>query len=252
MWLALLAAPVLAQPASDRPAFEVASIKLSGSGSVRGSDGGPGQKDPTRYSFNSATLLDLIAIAYHVDYSQVSSRIPLEQNRFDFAARVPAGATREQFREMMQGFLAERFHLRQHIESRAFPGFELTVAKSGAKLKESTATRASMVAHHSVSGGYLLTRVEAQQQTMQTLVEFLPSPDAGPIIDKTRLAGKYDFTLEFTRDRPGAAPESHNEPPAAPDLFTALQQQLGLQLVRKKIPLDVVVVESVARIPTEN
>jgi uncharacterized protein (TIGR03435 family) len=220
--LALLAVPVLAQPASESPAFEVASIKLSGPQNVRGASGGPGRQDPTRYSFNSATLLDLIAIAYHVDYFQVASKIPLEQNRFDFAARVPAGATREQFRVMMQGFLTERFHLRQHIESRAFPGFELTVAKSGAKLKESTATRASMAAHHSASGGYLLTRVEAQQQTTQTLAEFLPSPDAGPIVDRTGLAGKYDFTLEFTRDRPGAAPESHNEPPAAPDLFTSL------------------------------
>ncbi len=117
---------------------------------------------------------------------------------------------------------------------------------------ESTAAGASMVAHHSVSGGYLLTRVEAQQQTTQTLVEFLPSPDAGPIFDRTDLAGKYDFTLEFTRDLPGAAPDKRSEAPPAPDLFTALQQQLGLQLVRKKIPLDVVIVESVARMPTEN
>ena len=101
------------------------------------------------------------------------------------------------------------------MESRAFPGFELMVAKSGAKLKESTAARASMVAHHSVSGGYMLTRVEAQQQTTQTLVEFLPSPDAGPIIDKTSLTGKYDFTLEFTRDLPGSAPDSRSEAPAA-------------------------------------
>ncbi len=248
IFVAVLAAPVSAQS----PAFEVASIKLSGPKSVRGASGGPGQQDATRYSFNSATLLDLIAIAYHVDYFQVASKIPLEQNRFDFAARVPAGATREQFRVMMQGFLAERFHLREHIESRAFPGFELTVAKSGARLKESTAPRAGMVSHHSISGGYMLTRVEATQQSVQTLVEFLPSPDAGPIIDKTGLAGKYDFTLEFTRDRPGASPESRIESPAAPDLFTALQQQLGLQLVRKKIPLDVVVVESVARAPSEN
>lgn len=129
IFVAVLPAPVSAQS----PAFEVASIKPSGPQSVRGASGGPGQQDATRYSFDSATLLDLIAIAYHVDYSHVSSKIPLEQNRFDFAARVSSGATREQFREMMQGFLTDRFDLRLHIESREFPGFELVVAQSGAE-----------------------------------------------------------------------------------------------------------------------
>ena len=78
-----------------------------------------------------------------------------------------------------------------------------------------------MASYNSDSRGYMLTRVEAQQQTMKALAGFLPSPD------------------------------SRSDAPPAPDLFTALQQQLGLQLERKKIPLDVVVVESVARMPSE-
>ena len=70
-----------------------------------------------------------------------------------------------------------------------------------------------------------------------------------PIVDKTGLTGNYSFTLEYTKDSPGSSPDS---PPPAPALPTALQQQLGLHLVSKKLPFDVVVVESFTRTPTEN
>ena len=39
-------------------------------------------------------------------------------------------------------------------------------------------------------------------------------------------------------------------PPTAPDVFQALQQQLGLQLVAKKLPFDVVVIDSIDKMPT--
>jgi uncharacterized protein (TIGR03435 family) len=109
-----------------------------------------------------------------------------------------------------------------------------------------------MASRHTNSGGYELTRLKAQQQTIAALAGFLPSPDDGPVVDKTGLTGKYDFTLEFIRDLPNAAPESRTEPAGAPSLFLALQQQLGLQLVRKKIPFDAVVVDSIDKRPDEN
>ena len=273
--LAATAALAQSQPGSAAPAFEVASIKLSSPQSTRGSAGGPGSSDPSRYSYNSATLMDLIAIGYHVKYFQISSKVPLDQNRFDFVAKLPPATTRQQFRMMLQNLLTERFHLKEHVESREFSAYELTVAKTGLKLKEAVGgtfaspqparqlsaddgfpelppNRPGMIARHSVSGGYMLTRLRAQQQTISALAEILPSPDEGPIVDKTGLTGKYDFTLEFTRDLPNAEPDSRTEPAGAPDLFSAIQQQLGLQLVRKKIPFDVVVVESIDKRPTEN
>src|ERR1700693_2458541 len=78
---------------ASAPAFEVASIRPSGPHSIRGSDGGPGTSDPGLYRYGLATLLDLIATAYNVEYFQVSSPVPLDRQNFDLTAKVPEGAT---------------------------------------------------------------------------------------------------------------------------------------------------------------
>ena len=78
--------------------------------------------------------------AYHVDYFQVSSKTPIDRETFDLEANVPEeNATREQFRAMLRNLLEERFHLKAHVESREFAAYELVVAKSGLKMKESGA-----------------------------------------------------------------------------------------------------------------
>ena len=77
---------------------------------------------------------DLILIAYHVEMFQISSKLPLDRDEFDLTARVPAGATRDEFRAMLRNLLAERFHMKLHVESREFPGFGMTIAKGGTKL----------------------------------------------------------------------------------------------------------------------
>ena len=262
---------VLAQPQSaEPPKFEVASVKSSGPQSVRGSQGGPGTKDPTHYSFRSATFQDLIAIAWNVQYFQISSKSAIDKDRFDVNVNIPEGAARDQFRQMMQSLLAERFQLKSHIESKNFPAYELLVAKSGPKLKESGSQSESrkpaatedrfptlppgpgFTANYSSSGIYPLVRMRAQQQPISALTRMLRTPGQEPIVDKTGLTGKYDFTLEYTMDPSGGHPTSDADPPVAPAIFTALQEQLGLQLVAKKLPFDVVVVESFDRTPTGN
>ena len=97
-----------AQPGgATPPAFEVASIKPSGPQSIRGSEGGPGRSDPGRYRFSSASLLDLIAVAYDLKYDfQISSPFPLDRQNFDLVAKVPEGTTKQQFRSMMQNPLS--------------------------------------------------------------------------------------------------------------------------------------------------
>jgi uncharacterized protein (TIGR03435 family) len=73
-----------------------------------------------------------------------------------------------------------------------------------------------------------------------------------PVIDKTGLTGLYDFTLEFDpRAATGGTPVDGQDPPA-PDIFIAIQQQLGLRLLDAKVPFDVVVVDSAERVPSEN
>ena len=75
--------------------------------------------------------------AYQVEDFQVVSKSNLERDRFDVVAKVPAGATRDQFRTMLQNLLAECLRLKLHRETRELPAWELVVAKSGLKIKES-------------------------------------------------------------------------------------------------------------------
>jgi uncharacterized protein (TIGR03435 family) len=268
---ALFVSPLFSQ---TTPSFEVATIKPSGPKSVRGSNYGPGHPVPTRFAFSLASLMDSICIAYNVDRFQVSSSTPLDRQNFDVVASVPEDATRQQFRMMLQNLLAERFALKLHIDSKEFPAYELVVSKTGLKIGEAIAlespspTTASsprspddigwpqlppnlpgMAGRAVQRNGYLWIRLKAQTETFSRLAGMLKTPDETPIVDKTGLTGAYSFTLEYTRDAGGTAP---TDPPPAPDLSTALQHQLGLQLVSKKLPFDVVVVESFNKLPTDN
>jgi len=75
-----------------------------------------------------------------------------------------------------------------------------------------------------------------------------------PVVDRTGLTARYDFTLEWTPDETqfdGNLPPVSPENAKKPDLFTALQQQLGLRLEPSRAPVDVIVIDSVQR-PSEN
>jgi uncharacterized protein (TIGR03435 family) len=265
--LTAAAAFAQSQPPASSLKFEVASIKPSGPQSVRGSEGGPGSKDPTHYRFQSATMKDLIGIAYHVHYFQMSSKTALDKDRYDVVVNVPEGSSKEEFRGMMRNLLVDRFHFQAHLESKEFPAYEMVVAKTGLKIHESDSTapplphqdgfpdlpagRPGMISNNSTSNGYWLVRLRAQQEPFSVLADMMADPNEPPIIDKTGLTGKYDFMLEYVKDLPSAH-SAEASTPTAPALFTAVQQQLGLQLVAKKLPFDVVVVESFERTPTEN
>lgn len=241
-----------AQSQAPRPAFEVASVKPSGPASDRNFEGGPGSRNPTRYIASRAMLLDLIMEAYNIEDFQISSKIPLEKEEYDVAANVPAGATKEQFRAMLQRFLEERFRLKLRMESKEFEAYALVVAKSGPKLKESASSNPFLRAMNTRdSGGYFLIRVTAQQQPLSELATLARTwtPGGEPVVDQTGLTGKYDFTLEHTSELPGFPAAGI---PSAPTLFTALREQLGLELVRKKVPFHHVIVEDVDRTPSDN
>lgn len=258
-WRAVAVWVLAASGFAQGPAFEVASIKPSGPKSVRGSEGGPGSKDPTRYRFQVATLMDFIVIAYHVHGYQVSSKLPLDKDQFDLEAKLPEGATKEQFQEMLRNLLAERFRMTVHMETREFSAYALSVGTSGPRFSTAAgdeypplpANRPGFVGNYSNSGRYMLVRMRAQQQPMSRLAENLEMPAGKPVVDQTGLDGKYDFTLAFTAEPPGMTASDSADPPAAPDLFKAIQS-IGLLLTPKKLPFNVVVVDSVDRSPVGN
>jgi uncharacterized protein (TIGR03435 family) len=162
--------------------------------------------------------------------ASVSSRlsaIPLDEQRFDLVAKIPQGATKEQFRAMMQALLTERFHLKAHTVSKEFPAFDLTVAKGGPKFKESDPTASGpprVSSKQSISGGFLVIHLHGERATMADLLHGLLHPgDAAPFADKTGLAGKYDFNLDYTTEL-SSVPSANAETPPAPDLAVALSQ----------------------------
>jgi uncharacterized protein (TIGR03435 family) len=68
------------------------------------------------------------------------------------------------------------------------------------------------------------------------------------VVDKTAIDGVYDFEFRWTNDDQAPAGDAET----APTLFTALQETLGLRLQRQKVPVEMIVVDHVERVPTEN
>jgi uncharacterized protein (TIGR03435 family) len=263
-----------AQTSPPKLDFEVASLKPSAPQSIRGSKGGPGTRDPGQYSFSRAVLRDLLVKAYGLRYydQQVAGPGWIDTEEYDIVAKIPPGTTKEQFRQMLQNLLAERFHLLIHHETRVLPVFDLVVGKNGAKIKESAVAAGASPAPSSrpaevdrdgfpvlppgregftsIFGADGRSHSTAHQATMSLLAEELGGPNATdrPVIDKTGLTGKYDLTLQYAW-RPAAA--GVNDDPG-PSVFDAVQQQLGLKLVDAKAPFDVVVVDSGNKVPIEN
>ena len=133
------------KPAEAKLAFEVASIKpsaLPGRGVIRsGPQGGPGSGDPGRVTYAFNTIRDLIVDAYSIKRNQISGGPSwLDSERFDIMAKVPAAATKEQVKVMLQNLLAERFKLTLHRETKELPIYALVAAAKGPKLKDSAVT----------------------------------------------------------------------------------------------------------------
>jgi uncharacterized protein (TIGR03435 family) len=263
--------PLLAQ----LPVFEVASVKSAPSRpGVRASMvGGPGTADTEQIIFTNVTLMNVLLRAYDVKIYQVTGPAWLTSERYEIIAKVPPGTTKEQFNRMLQNLIAERFRLALHHESKELQGYELVVSRGGSKLKmsaesgpdrpEPTAppkTDANgfpqlegpgLVMMEGVKGRAVITYLKARSQPLSALVNVLSREFRMPILDKTGLEGKFDFKVEFAPQAPGAlTPDTTDED--APNLLTAVQQQLGLKLNPSKIPLDVLMIDRVEKVPTEN
>jgi uncharacterized protein (TIGR03435 family) len=100
--------------------------------------------------------------------------------------------------------------------------------------------------------GMGLTRFTLRNVTIKPLIGFaLRYMDSSHVMDRTGLTGTYDVKVAFgTGTRPGASADDASEP--APDVFNAFEKQLGLKFQKAKAPLDVIVVDRVDKVPTDN
>lgn len=150
----------------------------------------------------------------------------------------------EQVSLMEQSILAERFKLKMHLETREMPRYDLVLAKGGSRLVRAEEGEISRLSFVGTGQG-----CEANG-TAVTVGELAGSPflrsDKREIVDGTGLTGRFDFTLKF---RSANCPGADNSD--APDLLTALQEQLGLKLVPDSGPVEVIVIDNIER-PAEN
>jgi uncharacterized protein (TIGR03435 family) len=253
------------------PSFEAASVRL-----VSPSDSKIQisiAEDPGRIHYQNVNFKQLVTRAYQLRDYQVSGPAWIDTERYEVTATIPKGASKGEIRAMLQNLLAERFHLVVHRESKEVSGYALVVAKGGPKLKEVQLPAVSKMTRGedgSAAPGRnkmvrrSLGRIDANGISLEGFANLLSSLVGRPVLDRTELKGAYDCTLEFTQDaglfppmmnlveaRPEGGDAAPPEP-KGPSLFTALQEQLGLKLEARKVPLEILVVDRADKAPTEN
>lgn len=238
-------AMLAAQPPA---AFDVTLIKPAAlTNPQRGISIARGNRSVAIYGLTTGELIQRI---YAIQESQVAGGPPwMNSDRFDVAAKVETETppSTDQLWLMLQRLLADRFALKFHRETKMRQGYALVPGKTGPKLAEATGAVPNLTA----SRGQL----QASKVSMSMFINFLSRYLGRPIFDGTGLGGSYDFKMTWT---PGeteqALPAGDNAAPvdsAVTSIFSALQDQLGLKLESKTVPIEVFVIDHVER-PSEN
>lgn len=237
--LALLLLPLLnALPAE----FEVATLRMSPPPTGDSFNINLGQIRNGKLTMSNASLSDCIKFAYSlVSDDQLIGPDWMRDKlvRFDVVAQAPPDASREQILLMLQSLLADRLKLKLHTEKRQLSYSALQIGKYGSKLRPPPAGAAP-------GNGINHSGNLDNTMTMEFLARLLSRFERDTVIDRTGLKGSFVVKLNW-------APANQNpDAQIAASLSTALQEQLGLRLVRQKGPLDVLVIDSVQRVPADN
>lgn len=229
-------------PLAAQDSFEVASVKRTPPeqlGFTKVSK--PGE---LRFTANNVTLQVLIELAFGMDENQIFG-LPgfAESDHYDVSAK-PEGEiplTLPQMRPLLQKLLAERLGLQTHRETRQASGYSLELAKEGVKLKPTEKP--------SNGRNYILPDgIQASAMSMDGLASLLAHPAGHPVVNHTGLEGNFDIQLKYAPETPGGAASDTT----LPSLFTAVKEQIGLQLKPIKMPIEVLVVDHIEKIPSGN
>jgi uncharacterized protein (TIGR03435 family) len=273
--------PVVSEAAAGRqnsaartagtPRFEVASVKRNNGDALKMFVLVPRFLPGGSFEAFGVTLGSVIRLAYGLqDFQIVGGPKWVDTDRFDIQARGPQGAAESDAPRRLQSLLAERFALKAHRETRDHPIYALVLARAdrslGPRLRRSQldpekvqeqqakALREKNPETYSPPQCGLTAgrRLGSCGITMASLASRFPMYVGRMVVDRTGLAGGYDYELRFgDKPIPGAGPgggfpfPAQPGEPDGPSLFTALEEQLGLKLVPQTGPVDVLVIDQV-------
>ncbi len=236
------------QVATKTPTFDVASVRPSQHPL------GPDYNNqivytPAGFTARSTTLKRLIAEAWRLQLSQVIGPGWLSQNEYDIEARAPEGTAKDQMALMLKSLLADRFGLKMHSESRPMRAYALVVAQGGPKIHPvdpGAAVAACPGSHFRCDMRQFADFLAVQFSIPASSDPSVPSIGIGPqipVLNETGLQGTYEFSVDI-------------KPELNTDGFTAwsrvLEDQLGLKIENRKGGVEVRVVDSASKVPTEN
>ena len=234
LWL-LAAAVALAQTPAKKMEFEVASIRAAQQDGDHDS-----ASDGNLFRTHNLTLKRMIAMAYDVDVRQIAGGPEwIDSASYDINAKIPAeysSHTREDIGRMLASLLADRFRLATHRETTQISGYALTVAKNGPKMELAAPGKANSHTHE--SKGHLTAENVSMEQFAQRLSRNAQVDKL--VMDRTGLAGRYNFELEWDVADPLGGDAASTD---RPSIFTALQEHLGLKLDPAKIQVESIVVD---------
>jgi uncharacterized protein (TIGR03435 family) len=260
------AAVTSAAPAARIKTFEVASVRANRSGTTQVRN----ERTPEGVTIINMPLRAISQLAYGVSQPSRLADVPVWTNveRFDIVAR-GANSGIDDFRAMMQALLADRFGLAVHTEQRSVRILNLVLARRDGRLGPSL-KRSDVECPNTLGGrgrgaaapttsavpsacGQSATgpgEIKLIGVSIEALVAFLSLSQQQPVVDRTGLAGTYDFHLLFLPTPfPGRDPQPGTE--GRVEIFTAIQEQLGLKLEGASQPQDVLVIDRVSR-PDDN
>jgi len=234
------------------PSFEVATIKPGVPDSPGKGFGTNGHNVSTR----NTTLNDLIVFAYGLHARQIAGGPGwLETEKYDIAGIPdrPGAPNGDQLKAMFQKLIADRFKLTFHREKKELTVYAITVGKTGSKLTPADSNAGGNPSLFFRGLGVL----PAKNATMSEFAGVMQGAVLDrPVVDQTGLTGRFDFTLSWAPDETqfgglGARVPPPGEGETRPNLFTAMQDQLGLKMETAKAPVDVLVIDRVEK-PSEN
>jgi uncharacterized protein (TIGR03435 family) len=241
--------------ANANPSFEVATIKPSKPDDQRKAFIVQGR----RFKIINQPLSQILCFAYDVQAKQLVGLPPwAETDKYDIDAE-PDGEgapSSKQWKTMIQKMVTERFQMKFHQDKRELPVYILSVAKGGPKLTKSEGDP------NGLPGLFFrgkLGDLGVRNANMNDFTGLMQSAVLDrPVLNQTDLTGRFDFTLVWTPDDSQFSGMGVKVPPppadgatAAPNLYTAIQEQIGLKLEATKAPADVMVIDKVEK-PSEN